>query len=180
MFKIIIAVVIVTIIGLFIMTKIDPTNNTSNIINSGKNTAEIGSGDLDKVEISGQILHPGDYYIASESTLGDLINKAGGVLENADPHSYTPGLLIGIRTFFYISPKADIPESCTVKNIDKANINTATAEELKAVGFSSAQSQAIIDYRNKNGYFSAIEDIINVSGIGDKTYLSVRDKICLA
>ena len=60
----------------------------------------------------------------------------------------------------------------------KININTATKEELmtlKNVGESKAL--AIIEYRNKNGLFKTIDDLKNVSGIGDKLFESLKENI---
>ena len=58
------------------------------------------------------------------------------------------------------------------------NINTATLEELMELdGIGEVKAQAIIDYREEYGYFSSPEEIINVKGIGEKTYEKNKDKI---
>jgi len=58
------------------------------------------------------------------------------------------------------------------------NINTASASELcELQGIGEKKAQAIIDYRNENGGFVTIEEIMNVSGIGEKTFQNIKDKI---
>ncbi|MGN0115661.1 MAG: ComEA family DNA-binding protein [Acutalibacteraceae bacterium] len=58
------------------------------------------------------------------------------------------------------------------------NINTATAEELTQLkGIGEVIAGRIVDYRNENGAFSSIEDIMNVSGIGEKKFEAIRDNI---
>lgn len=58
------------------------------------------------------------------------------------------------------------------------NINTASVSELSTLpGIGEKKAQAIIDYRNENGYFNNIEDIKNISGIGDATYEKFKDLI---
>ncbi len=63
----------------------------------------------------------------------------------------------------------------------KVNINTATAEELdeKLNGIGPTTAKKIIDYRTKIGKFSDIEEIKNVSGIGEKTFEKFKDMICV-
>ncbi len=60
----------------------------------------------------------------------------------------------------------------------KVNINTATSSELQTLnGIGEAKAKAIIEYREKNGNFEKIEDIKNVSGIGDSVYDKIKDNI---
>ena len=58
------------------------------------------------------------------------------------------------------------------------NINTATLNELDALpGIGPTSAQRIIDYRNENGEFGSIEDIVNVPGIGPAAYDELKDLI---
>lgn len=60
------------------------------------------------------------------------------------------------------------------------NINTATVEELAALkGIGETKAQKIIDFRNSNGNFKSTAEIMNVSGIGDKTYENIKNHICV-
>lgn len=63
----------------------------------------------------------------------------------------------------------------------KVNINTATAEEISENldGIGDTIAQRIVEYREQNGNFSNIEDIKNVSGIGDSKYEKIKDSICI-
>ena len=62
--------------------------------------------------------------------------------------------------------------------IGKVNINTATVTQLQRLeGIGEKRAQDIIDYREQNGPFKSIEDIMNVSGIGEKTYEKFKDNI---
>lgn len=58
------------------------------------------------------------------------------------------------------------------------NINTATKAELMTLtGIGEVKAKAIIDYRNENGNFSSTEEIMNVSGIGEKIYEKIKNRI---
>ena len=67
----------------------------------------------------------------------------------------------------------------TAKSSDgRININTADSTQLQELtGVGPATAEKIIDYRKQNGRFPSIEDIKNVSGIGDKTYEKLKDHI---
>lgn len=63
---------------------------------------------------------------------------------------------------------------------DRVNINIASAEELQTLyGIGPVKAEAIIAYREQNGFFISAEELINVSGIGEKTYLKIKDSICV-
>ena len=62
----------------------------------------------------------------------------------------------------------------------KVNINTATSEELQTLdGIGPSMAQRIIEYRQTNGDFGAVEDLTNVSGIGEKTLEKLLPDVCV-
>lgn len=68
--------------------------------------------------------------------------------------------------------------STTTQSSEKININTATLEQLQTLsGIGESKAQAIIDYRNEFGNFKSIEDILNVSGIGESIYEKIKNNI---
>ena len=73
-----------------------------------------------------------------------------------------------------ISKKAPMPEDGFI------NINTATAYELTALpDIGVKMAERIIEFRSDNGGFEVKEDLLRVSGIGEKTFEKVKDKIIL-
>ena len=147
------------------------------------------------VEISGNVLKSGVYSIKNAGNLGELIYKAGGLTEGVtlkNMDSSTPifngqHFIIdsnGNVTITYSNTiiKREIPndESDAVDIVLNMgiNINTASKEELMALPkIGDVMSDRIIDYREKNGGFKTIEEIKNVSGIGDKTFENIKDFI---
>ena len=78
--------------------------------------------------------------------------------------------------------KSQEQDTDIVQNTDSdnalININTATPEELQSLsGVGETRAKAIIEYREKNGKFQTIEDIKNVSGIGDSTFENIQNDI---
>ncbi|MGE3176200.1 MAG: ComEA family DNA-binding protein [Vicinamibacterales bacterium] len=61
------------------------------------------------------------------------------------------------------------------------NLNTATASELEGLpGIGASTAARIVEYRQKNGPFKKIEDLMNVQGIGEKSFLKLRAQITVA
>ena len=89
--------------------------------------------------------------------------------------------MIESRNYFYIPAFSGYSSACEVTNeVEKININTANATELSSLKYISyALAEKIVAYREENGLFQALEDIMNVSGIGRATYERIRDFITL-
>lgn len=63
---------------------------------------------------------------------------------------------------------------------EKININTASADDLASLpGIGPSYAQRIVEYREKNGPFHKVEDLLNVRGIGEKTFERIRDRLTL-
>ena len=61
---------------------------------------------------------------------------------------------------------------------EKVNINTAGVDELVTLpGIGKAYAERIVEYRQKNGPFKKVEDIVNVRGIGEKTFERIKDRL---
>ena len=77
------------------------------------------------------------------------------------------------------TPQPKEPQSI-VSEEGLININTADVELLtQLVGVGPSIAQRIISYRNENGLFHNIEDIMNIKGIGEKTFEKMRDQLCI-
>lgn len=73
---------------------------------------------------------------------------------------------------------ANTPFFSSVEDSDTININTASKEQLTVLsGIGESKAEAIITYRQENGPFSSIEEIMNVSGIGEKTFENIKSLI---
>ena len=96
------------------------------------------------------------------------LSVQGGSPTEAGPPAETP-----------TEPATEAPtEAPGIDATGKVNLNTATLEDLKTLkGVGDSKAQAILDDRNENGPFSSIEDLTRVSGIGQKTFESLKDQI---
>lgn len=126
------------------------------------------------VHIDGEVQNPNIYEIEYGSRLLDVITFAGGFTDKADINSVNYALLLEDQM------KITIPNIEENKQSKKININTADVSMLKSLyGIGDAKANAIIDYRNNVGQFKRIEDIMNVSGIGERVFAQIKDIICI-
>ena len=171
-----------------------------------------------KVDIKGAIANPGVYIGNDNTRVIDVIDMAGGLLENSDitvinlSKKVFDEMVIIIYTkeevekmlngeeinydniitdkeilFPDIKNDAVIEEETSTSNnesikeetkteeISIVNINTASISELDSLpGIGTSKAQNIIDYRNINGKFGSIEEILNVDGIGGAIYEQIK------
>ena len=137
------------------------------------------------VDIGGEVKNPMVAELDEGCRVEDAIEAAGGLTENADTTEINRAAFIEDGDKIFIPPLAEAGEYDTdgsqtpyVYSDGKVNINTADSEELQELnGVGPATAEKIISYRQENGRFDSIEDIKNVSGIGDKTFEKFKDKI---
>jgi len=143
------------------------------------------------VDVKGQVKQPGVYQSNTDERVIDVIGRAGGLTEKADQTQVNFSAHVQDEMVIYIPAKGEegstlsassgtITNSAggTGKNQGKININKATEEELQNLpGIGPAKASAIIEFRNTSGPFKTVEDLKNVTGIGDKTYEKLKDMI---
>ena len=136
------------------------------------------------VDIGGCVNNPGVYKIVAGTRLFQVIEKAGGLTEDADLDSINQAEEVYDGQKILIFPKNaedDIGNMQMSSDIDlsgKININNADASKLQEIpGVGPVTSQSIIDYRESIGRFKSIEEIKNVSGIGEKTFEKLKEHI---
>lgn len=141
------------------------------------------------VHVAGEVLNSGVYELESGARVIDALMAAGGAtsLANLDlinlaaPISdgekiYIPSVIEKIKPLNQGSSYTS--SAYSGGGSGKININTADTTELqKLSGIGPGKAKSIIDYRNKNGPFRSVDDLLNVSGIGEKTLEKIRDEI---
>lgn len=159
------------------------------------------------VDIKGEVLTPGIYELEEDSRVIDVISQAGGLTENADTTVINLSKKIEDEMVIIVYSKWQVEnweetkeqekylqEQCISSKENQAkndacieeeeskitttiNINTATKEELMTLsGIGEAKATSIIFYREKTP-FTKIEDIKNVSGIGESVYEEIKNHI---
>ena len=135
------------------------------------------------VDISGCVYNPGVYKIKGGTRLFQVIEKAGGLTPEADTDSINQAEEVYDGQKILISSKGNSGENKMSPVVQesqngKININTADSLKLQEIpGVGPTTAQKIIDYRQNYGKFKSKEDIVNVSGIGEKTYENIKDYI---
>ncbi len=136
------------------------------------------------VFISGEVQNPDVYTLPKGSRLIDLINAAGGLKDITEPHALNLAAILYDGQHVVIQSPDSISQinetNQTEINDSKINVNEATSEELTELpGIGSTKADAIVHYRQTNGPFEEIEDILNVPGIGEYTFELIKELITI-
>ena len=158
-------------------------SNTSNEINNRDEKAEDKHDEKIFVDVKGAVKHPGVFETTKDKRVKDLIEEAGGLLDDADTSTLNLSQRVKDQMVIYVLKHGEKPKQISdggssSSNADVININTANKEQLmKISGVGKTKAEAIISYRDKNGDFKKKEDITKVRGIGKSTFDKIKDKI---
>lgn len=156
-----------------------------NVAKEEKNEEE---KNLIKVYVTGEVNSAGVIELEEGARIEDAIEGAGGITSNANlkninlAYEVTDGEKIYIPNISEQEEDAEevtvLTENTSSSSKGKININKATVSELTSIpGVGNSTAEKIVSYRDKNGKFSSIDDIKNVSGIGDAKYEKLKDYI---
>ncbi|HEM6093542.1 ComEA family DNA-binding protein [Streptococcus suis] len=138
------------------------------------------------VDVKGAVVKPGLYTLEADARVNDAVEAAGGLTSQADPKSINLAQKLSDEAVVYVASKDEnisVVASTTTssamsqeeKNTSLVNLNTATEADLQTIsGIGAKRAADIIAYREANGGFKSVDDLNNVSGIGDKTMESIR------
>lgn len=134
------------------------------------------------IDMKGAVRNPGVYEMKAGDRVTQAIEKAGGLKEKADELNVNLAEQLQDGTVVYIPSKGEEenrPKTAAGEKEDApVNINTATLDELQAIsGVGQKKAEAIIAYREENGRFQTAEDLMNVSGFGEKSFERIKTSI---
>lgn len=133
------------------------------------------------VYVTGAVLHPGVYEVGGNMRVSDAIEAAGGLKNNAAAD------YLNLAAQLSDGEKITVPTKKEAKALNKdndsdeshlVNINTAAKEELMTLpGIGESKADAIIAYRQENGGYRNIEELMQISGIKEGVYSKISEYI---
>ena len=197
--KIIIGIIIILmllVIGFYIMqkTKTSEKFNTDSAIETdvGANFVRPQETTQIIIHIAGEIKQPGIIHLEEGARIADAIEKAGGTMQEADLTKVNLAYILEDGQKVYIPNKNEKEEIIVTEGVgediillqegktEKININKASQTELETLsGVGSSTALKIIEYRKQNGKFKKVEEIMNVPGIGEAKFETIKDFITI-
>ncbi|CAH1706421.1 Late competence protein ComEA, DNA receptor [Lactobacillus delbrueckii subsp. delbrueckii] len=184
------------------------SSSVSSVAASASSAASAANAEV-VCDISGAVKHQGVYRLKNGARLEDLIEKAGGLTKDAQLQAINRSQLLKDQDKIYIPGKGDKMEAAQTANSaaasapasstsasasassvssstsgaasgDLINLNTATASDLQKLnGIGEKKAEQIIAYRQEKGSFKSIDELKEVSGIGDKTFAAIKDQLTI-
>jgi len=135
------------------------------------------------VDVAGAVRRPGVYEFAEGERVVDAIERAGGPMPKADLSVLNLAAMLVDGTQILV-PKtgpavSGVPGAPAPGSLGSlVNINTASATELETLsGIGEVLAGTIVEYRDQNGPFVSVDDLLDVSGIGPATLEEIRDQV---
>jgi len=162
------------------------TNINEDVSDSGGDTDKSAKTSKCFVYVCGSVKFPGVYQLDPSSRVYEAIDKAGGLTEEAEKSAINLAVPVEDGQMIYVPTVEEaqngdfLPDAVANEDVEDGlvNINTAGVDELTTLsGVGKVKAESIIEYRQNNGAFKDIEDIMNVSGIGQGSFDKIKNKI---
>ncbi len=177
------------------------TGEASSALTDGEGSSSVGtagsaatSSGVVLVHVDGAVAAPGVYELAMALPhVNDAVQAAGGLTEEADTSGVNLAAAVTDGSKVHIPAQAEAQQSSEITISEQGssssggsvssglvNINTATADELDVLpGVGPSTAATIVEDRERNGPFSSVEDLMRVSGIGEKKFAKLQGSICV-
>jgi len=130
------------------------------------------------VDVCGAVKNPGVYKLREGERAFRAIELAGGMLAEAGREAVNQAALLSDGQQLYVPFQGETERVTAAKADGKVDLNRSDLEELMTLpGVGKTRAEAIIAYREEHGGFTSIEEIKNISGIGDAVFEKMKDKI---
>nr|WP_218853269.1 ComEA family DNA-binding protein [Microbacterium immunditiarum] len=134
------------------------------------------------VHVAGAVVAPGLYRLDAGARVVDVIAAAGGFVEDADEAAVNLARPLSDGEQLVVArvgeQLATVGAGSSPAGDGRVNLNTASAAELDSLPrIGPAMAQRILDWRDANGRFTSVEDLLAVPGIGDKMLEALRDLV---
>lgn len=146
------------------------------------------------VDVDGAVASPGVYRLKDGARVSQAIDAAGGLTAEADVTGLNRAAKVTDGQKIYVPAVGEQQAALAAGGAEGGaaavsgagsssglvNINTASAAELQTLsGIGPSMAQSIIDERTQNGAFASVDDLMRVSGIGEKKLAKIKDCICV-
>ena len=165
----------------------EPPVNALEVVEDTEDTGApvVSTSDYVFVEVKGAVKNPGVYEVPADARVTNVLSMAV-VSGSADLLTVNQSEKVKDEMVIYVPETGEIEDvgmiSSEADSVDEVqvNINTATIDELTQLnGIGEKKAQLILDYREQNGLFMTKEDLMNISGIGEKTFDSLEPYITI-
>jgi competence protein ComEA len=131
-----------------------------------------------RIHVSGAVTDPGVVQVAADAIVADAVVAAGGAVATADLASINLAAPLRAGERIVVPDLSQHVQGVASGGEDGIDINTATATQLEELpGVGPVLAQRIVDVRSERGPFLAVEDLLDVSGIGEAKLSQMRDAI---
>jgi competence protein ComEA len=136
-----------------------------------------GVAPLIKVQVDGAVLHPGVYSLTPGSRVEDAVLAAGGLTGNATKE------LINLVKVVEDGERITVPSQQETLKLNAGlllDLNRATLAELDDLpGIGETRAKKILEYRETEGFFTSVDDLLKVPGITESVFIEIRDLVTI-